>query len=273
MIGLMLADPKWSQEHLLLCFAISSCVVSLSVLVVVGGSNPESKVCRNNAVGFTSRDGASTCAAQSVFLNYFTLTCVASWCLVCVDMFLRTVVKIETNNSTHKIAHYAFIWIAPLFSTLYLLVGKVYGYSQTVPWCSYAYTAPRNVDLWSFYLPVFIVGLIGLFSVVAVSVRFVYIILKHKWVGPTGDETYNENTRKDILKGESLKTMILFVLLFFVIWCTIFIYRFSVYENSNEITLKFQDWVTCIFENYDGSSQESWIAPCGEIVPGRGPIS
>jgi len=291
LIVLISHDPKWHSEHLVLCFIGTSATITLWILIVVGG-NSTSKVCRNNANGFSWRDGVTTCAVQAVVLNYATLACVLSWFLVCLDMFFRVVLRWGTATEAHKMIHYFIIFFLPLISTLYMISAGVYGYGKSFPWCSYAFTATANVDLWSYYLPITVITLSGLAAVIGVLYKIVATCCKScchsRGAAATtppsdtpkleaGDDTshsvkaqrYAEKTAAIY----SVWTLVFFVSVFLIIWISIFGFRMNSYRSRHAFKSSLSSWTKCIFKNYDGLSQASWISPCGETIPNRASVN
>lgn len=70
-----------------------------------------------------------------------------------------------------------------------------------------------------------------------------------------------------------LRTPAVFVVMFLIIWVSIFVYRGTTYFHGNAYQDSLIEWISCVFKNYDGVSDDSWLPICGKHASYRMSLS
>lgn len=279
LLAMVAASPKWRQEVAVVSFISSSAVITLWVLIGSGGSAYKHQ-CRNNANGYNYRDGVTTCTVQAGFILYFSLTCVLSWFCVILEQFFVSALQWDPTASESKKLYsaciFTFIYVLPL--TIFFS-APWFGYSQEFPFCSYASTAPKDADMFVFGVPVAVITLAG--SVLLLG------LIKSLIFGAKSAEGYStaasiedgaataDSTKTtpppmaDPTKRSTVIQLTIFAVLFLVVWVTVFGNRFRQYRVQDQTTQSLHAWVQCVFKNYNGLSQDSWISACGPVYHNR----
>jgi hypothetical protein len=258
-----LSDSKRRKQYLVLCFVSMSGLATL-VFFIVHFIPFDQKFCRNNAVGLNQSDGANICVAQAVILQFTAVACCLAWLMQCIDLYIKLVIG-KKYNWIWKV-YVAIIFLAPILPTTSFGGMRVAGYGGRLPWCFVNFKASDDIDAGLFYLPILVITIIGVLIMVRVMVHIAMTIGKTS-IGShrvaSGDEDSIRSTNSSSLgfsgklraQMSVLRTPILFVALFLVVWVTLFSFRGQNYVNQTKWQDSFVDWVGCVFQNFVSGDQ------------------
>jgi hypothetical protein len=262
-------DKKHRKKALILILAYLSAITSAGFLLTSNQSY-ESRFCSSNAVPIDSSDGLTTCAAQSFLLFYAGLAACYAWCAIAVALFLKVVMntKILQASSKLRIVYASIVFGLPMMPALYIFSTDSYGYGGNLPWCLLSVRHSTGVDLYLYIIPVVLIILIGIICQTIV----IFVILRTRsrissrtaatatQSQPSNNSSYLSCCHISPDKFNSLKTPILFIICFLLVWVTTFTYRMAVMYYEPDLRESFNNWKTCLF---DDQSAGDWESRCG----------
>lgn len=268
-----LSDAKRKKQYLVICFVTMSGTATL-IFFIVHFIPFDQKFCRNNAVGLNSNDGPNICVAESIILQYTAVACCLAWLMQCIDLYIKLVVGKKYDWAWRL--YIAIIFIGPVLPTASFGNMRIAGYGGRLPWCFVNLAAHKqgdvneNVDAGLFYLPILIITVFGVLIMVRVMI-FIAMTIGKSSISSTrvasGDEdSVRSNNSPSLglsgkLRGQlnALRTPILFVSLFLVVWVTLFSFRGQNYVNQSKWQDSFIAWVGCIFKSFTSGNQVSFF--------------
>ena len=247
------SDIERRKQYLIVSLAVFTTISSIGVIInSQPGDINEKRFCETNAIKLSMSSGVSACTVQSVLVLFGSLGTSAAWLCQCFDLFFKVCLERKTNTSSYFYGYMSFIIGLPVVMLIYQLASGSAGYGGHL-WCVYSDRARTNGFIYvAVAAPVVIICLIGIVLMICVCctiIKSTYSIAQSKG-----------NVAK-ILK--TLRVPIIFCALYLVVAVTC-VYNViltgtlgpKVYESTS-------DFHKCIFENFDGINDNSWISVCG----------
>lgn len=288
-----------SDSHILV--VIISLFSGLSTIITfVQRQRPfEDQFCRDNAVPLSAEDGVSMCAVDS-WINMCTGFGLAlAWARQSFQIMWVLAFRKPAPLSDRTMV--ALLVLTPLIIDIVAFSSEVQGYSRGNLFC-FTSGGAGNGDIYYFFMPIFVVGCFGVLFMCAaiyqiigllkvfnkpVSVHPERVGRGHSFEGgddnsaSAGGQLFGSATASEgnleanasvsekqaVTLWSSLRALylpIMFVAFFMFCVCGLVIGRAEVWAHAEARALLFDEWVICVFDNYDGSTDPSWQAVCGE---------
>lgn len=290
MIFIWLLDDNRRKQYLIISFLIASLISTIGFnIVFLNDKSREDTFCRNNAVGISYKDGVDECNIQSFIQDYAGLSSALAWCLQSIDLYLRIVHRISTQS--YWLFHLGIIFLLPICSLAFMAGSQISGYNGLFPWCNVSTHQHGNGDIFSFYLPVIVILIVGFICMLEVFRKawIVHTFGSSKASPEEAASAINAATNASenpingmkrvnsaIRRGRSsfslptmqmfrvYQTPVIFVLMFLAIWITILFYRLVGLENLSTYLSSRSNWTDCVFDRSIGDvSSKDIISFCG----------
>lgn len=195
--------------------------------------------CKNNASSLALLDGG-WCAGQGVLLHFFSVAAVTWWCLLALEVWLRTKYPDKSKQSAWRNTVYVPVgWGLPLALVVVALASKAYGGKSILPWCMFANEAPFWTEWTAFYYPVFIM----IFSAT------VFLCLMMKEVLVTTAAVRSKAAQAIFFRSILLITIFFFIFGFIAAW------RAVVYFRQDSYTASGTQFISCLLGGKSGCRQ------------------
>ena len=258
----------------------------------------EKRFCKNIAITITASDGINSCNVQSFVSLFCGIALALSWAMQSIQIYLAIVLRIPNKQKYDQIS-YVCTLLPPLAIAIAIFSLKKEGYTRGNINCFASQGG--NGDIYYFFIPVFIIGCIGSLLMVVViykAVRWMHI--SNEAVVPihsslTMDEM-EAGTGDDFVIGDSISSPpresmrrrnrdnsppppvhkslldtfraivvpVRFVVLFIFCLCGLVCGRAEIWDKQAARNLYFDEWITCVFDNYVEPVQFSWVPVCGK---------
>lgn len=159
-------------------------------------------------------------------------------------------------NFTHSSIFYLIYFFACIYSFFHSFICSfLFFLDGNIPYCFVKYDSPEYYEQNFYFLPILICVCIG---ALAMFISIAQIL-----------KTISTDTNKApffikvLSKVKVLKTSLLWVLLFLILWVTVFVYQFTV-QADKELGISFLAWIACTFVNYDKNDPYAWQQVCGK---------
>lgn len=284
-------DGYKRKQYLVFIFALTSSLGTIWFVIILLIPN-RNRFCYDNAVGLSYKDGITVCAVQSFILSYAGLASCMAWCAQAVELYLRVWLKKSPNRIVTLFI--ILIFVFPLYVLFAMGFHLNYGYNGQQAWCSMWMI--DNMDIYVFQLPVLVLVVIGFGCMIFVISHYISAIMKSYKIAPgvigvAAEETswserkvpgqssqdgsikhsylaFSPKKKPSFSSGSPiqnlkfLSTLLSFVTIFLAIWLSTFAYRFLFFIRGSQYDASRLEWENCVFDFYDGVSDESWSHPC-----------
>jgi len=249
-----ISNKEKRKQYLVICLAFCGGISAL--LSMLAYRIPWFKRnCSSNAVPLDYSDGFSNCALQGLSYVYFGLATSVCWMNQSIDLYLKIVLGMRSTDK-YKVIYIASIFLFPLIPLIYVITTKSFGYARGDPVCWITSKSSPNLDIYVWYAPIAVMTFVGLSCMCVVLYQIVLSVL-------------NTSTNKSIGSTDLIsvvRTPVLFVLTFLSFFLSLVAFRADLYVSTNSTSSRVSNWTECVFSNYDGISDESYLSVCGAYV-------
>lgn len=253
-------EAKKKSRYLLKYLAILGLVYSLMALYIP--LPIEKKFCISNSIPISSKyDGINYCIFQGAVLSYVITA--ASCCFLAIATNLYVVIRYG-----NKSASLSWLWklytsviiIEPLIP-LFLNYDNI-GYDGKSSACFLVSMSSNRAfyseTILTLLLNLF-VGFILLFS--SIRIELSHSLLHYNSLSPNSKATF-----KDLIKISYKMThrTAIFLVAYFCLLIPPIVFQANNKFHESIYTASMKDWINCVFSNYDGNTDESWLSICND---------
>lgn len=237
------------------------------------------RFCIDNAVPVSASDGITGCTIESFLTIYCALAISLAWAVQMVHIYLLVVQKVPQHKIPYNV-YYAVIFLPPLVMVSLIFKNGMQGYNPGNIQC-FTTKEAGNGDIWYLFFPIFIIGCIGLCTMLVVIAATIKWMHASNTIVPdvvddeeTGDERPSDASPEQpaltpissykisLKKIRALQGPLWFVSVFLFCIVGLIVGRYEIWVHESDSDMLFDEWVNCVFENYDGI-QMSWVEQCG----------
>jgi len=258
---------KRSKGYLVLLFAIGSAFYTLLLVLLAIIYKDRNKMrCVNNAIQRRQSDGFSVCVLQGMLGHYISLACTFCWMLQAIDLVLKICLSWQGwQGSRYFRLQMAFIFGVPCIFVTFAAYKERYGYGGNVAYCLFTPESTTFDELKVLYYPATAAVFVGGLCMIFVIVEIIRSSKSSDHVGG-GSGHISSISQKILKKMGAIRTSILFVVFYFLIWISVDVFLAQVAIQFEELKLAARAHLLCTYIHFDKNHPEAWRDICG-ILP------
>jgi len=177
------------------------------------------------------------CAAQAMFLYYFSLAGCLFWFCTVLDLYVK-VINEDRHGQKYARLYYGFGWGVPLIGLIVVASNNKFGYTRGYAWCFIVEDDNFNWQIYGFYFIILITMASGLTMIILIIYK---ISIIQRRAG-----------RSFIAAVRYYWRTVLFITLYFWSFLTLCSYRFILRANNQEYVNAYLNYVICLLSG-DGT--------------------